>query len=887
MTVVRADTFATRTVASGWGTASDGNTWTLQSGAASTLSVGSNEGAMSSTSASNFLTLGAALSGADAEGLVRFKVVGPGTDNSGILLRWTDTSNHWLCRYNSAIGGVVAMVKVAGTYTTLSPAFTITLSGSNFYWLRFRCQGTTISFKIWQDGTGEPGAWSEQYTSQTSQNVAGASGLYGFATSALDNLYDTFSVDDLQSGAVALAGESDGVSTASATLTLGHGFSGESDGVSTATATLTHSVPLAGTSSGVATASGVLSAGHPGTGIGDLAVSTKTQTWPNSTTGAGSGTETDISYQDASGGGWTWGIIPTYGGDLFSSKYERDGGSDGANQASLTTTTSGGHVHWLEQNSVGAFAGSEDNAFTLTELAPTGTAFRRYYKGTFGPDSNGFNWSVTACVYPGDPGFVAYRYDCINPTSSAIALAGSDGMEIALVGSMEQADATWTPANGFYGQVGGTPTSGWPSALTLTDPDYVGITPAVASGLTLGFLTVKQQRVTAYSPAWANAQIQYLQNTSRLKLKVQGDLSSFPGSATQTVYLLLALRRNLTSSDAAAIAADYLAPGVPTVTAGSFTSYSYDEGAYVFAASGSGATTVLGATLDLSPAHVTARYKPRLKVTGWSGGEPRLTWGGAPLTNDVDYRHYNDTANSILYLQLYYDVVASGAVAGQRNNAALGVSPAWVGQAAGVSTAAATLTVSHALVGESDGVATAAAALTVSHALSGAANGAATASASLTVTHALAGASDGVSTATAGLLTGHGMSGESDGLATASATLTISHPLSGESDGASTASATLAIGAPAVQLAGMSSGQATAVALLTLTHLFAGAAAGVSSASASLSVGLIIPPPPSGVSVALTSSGPQGASVTFASSGSSGASVALVAEPVGVSVAEA
>src|SRR6185503_14779963 len=116
MTVVRQDTFAGRTVASGWGTASDGNVWTIQSG--NGQSVASNEGVISSSSASTFATLGAALTGADAEGLMRFQATDILHNTAGILLRWTDANNHWLFRYDGANGGINVMVKVSGTYTS-------------------------------------------------------------------------------------------------------------------------------------------------------------------------------------------------------------------------------------------------------------------------------------------------------------------------------------------------------------------------------------------------------------------------------------------------------------------------------------------------------------------------------------------------------------------------------------------------------------------------------------------------------------------------------------------------------------------------------------------------------------------------------------------------
>jgi hypothetical protein len=250
-----------------------------------------------------------------------------------------------------------------------------------------------------------------------------------------------------------------------------------------------------------------------------------------------------VIYADSTSSGWAVSAIPDYGAAALSALYELDGASYTVNQTSLSTSTPDGHIHWLED--VGAtFAGSEDKPFTLTEQAPVGTPFRRYYKASFGPDANGFNWNVYVCIYPGDPGMIAYRFDCINPSGSAITLnnGSGDAMEVALLAGLQQTDGTWIPSNGGYGVVGGTNTVGWPATATGADPDYVYITPVAGKGVSIGQMTVRQKPWTTISPAWTTPSLVYLQNTARLKLKVQGGLASFPGSTTSTVYLLNARR---------------------------------------------------------------------------------------------------------------------------------------------------------------------------------------------------------------------------------------------------------------------------------------------------------------------------------------------------------
>jgi len=473
------------------------------------------------------------------------------------------------------------------------------------------------------------------------------------------------------SAGVSVAGTMSGAGSISATVSVGNvAVSATLAGVGSLTAQPEANINPATTLGGVGSLTVQMSVTIT---MRTISVSTRSQTWSGGPAGS-PGTETDVVVTDQNGNGNYWGMISTYGAALITSWGPVTASTLGTNQTSLTTSTPDGKWHWLEQNGVGTFAGSEDLPYTLTELGPTGSPFRRYYKGTFGPDPNGFNWQVTACIYPTrDGSLVALRYDCINPTGSAIALAGSDGMEVALIGGMQQADSTWVATNGKYGTVGGSETA-WPTAsgtgnLVTADPDYVYITPAGGGSTTFKQITVKQKHVTALAPAWSNGQLAALVNASRLKLKQQGDISSFAGSTTSTMYLLGGVYASATAS---AIAADYLAPGTPTTSVGTFTSFSYDERAYVCAASAGSALTI---TADLTPANVSVRHSTVYKITGWTANAPVLAWGGVGLTPAYDYAYLVDTANQVLYVQLGFDVVASGATTGQRNNAALAITP--------------------------------------------------------------------------------------------------------------------------------------------------------------------------------------------------------------------
>lgn len=695
MAIQRQDTFSGRTVASGFGTASDGNVWTVASGDGQ--SVSTNEGRITSSSASTFATLGASLLTADGEGLIRFQVASS-QNTFGILLRFTSTSNYYLARYDGA-GNLAFFKNIGGTKTTVG-SYAFAPGSGTFYWMRFHVSGTTISIRSWQDGTTEPGTWNYSTTDTSLSGASGGNkvGLYGFDNFGSGNSFDHFSVDDLVVGGtpVPLSGTLATQDGLSASLSTGFRFTGIVAAAPSLSASLPLHRPLTGSFAATFALSASLLAGSPGTGIGDITRTSGTQTANKSGNGYGTGditgTEYDYIYQDATGSGWAIGANPWYGGMPASAWYQIDPGlnttlpqrtSKTGNLMSLLTTQSGGIVHWEEAGPNG-FQSSElltfQNANHFTELAPTGTPFRAYLKAIGdASDANGISWTATMCVYPGDPGLVVFRFDQHNPTASAISVDESDIELIAsLLTDSGSPAGVWKPSNGFIGAIGGSITNGWPAdgVWTAGTFDFCGILPDASSGIVLG---TGAAVLADPSVQFGWTQGGYEAHTTapgttpgRIKFGFYSDVTSnwnIPAGQTNTYYILRAFKRNLTSAVMAAIAADFKYPGTPTTAAGSFTTFSVDERAYVFAASGN----ALSATLDFSPVHVSVRYKPVYKITGWTAGQPAVSWGGVTLTAGTDYRYTVDAANQVLYLQLYADVVPSGAGAGQRNNAALTV----------------------------------------------------------------------------------------------------------------------------------------------------------------------------------------------------------------------
>jgi hypothetical protein len=593
-------------------------------------------------------------------------------------------------------------------------------------------------------------------------------------------------------------------------------------------ATLTNVDALSGSVGSNGGGFAALTSGKAGTGIGGLTRSTCTATWVNS----GSGTETDITYTDATGSGWTLGAIPSYGGAVWSPWYELNAYTPTpptGEQTSLTTTWGNGTtnpdgfthalIHHTSNVLQGqAYDGSESYSYTLTELGPTGTSFRRYYQAAVNGGvgvGDGLIWTVTSCVYPGDPGIIVDRIDIHNPSASAVTLASaSDAINLTAIGGLISDTAAspgnWSAGNAEYGTAGSPPTGTLPNTgssgpgsggtALSAEPDYVSITPDAGKG-TIGVGAVKITKLSGtggLAPS-GTTHIAADQNTNRVKIYWETNLPSIGAGQTVTLYSVKALKRNLDGNFMAAFSADQLKPGTPTTTTGSFTAFRQDERAYEFAASGN----ALSATLDLSPTGVTTRYKPILKVTGWTDVSCHLTWGGTPLVLGTDYQRLYDATNHVMYVQLYFDVTAAApSVSGQKQNSTLAMT---AGSAA----------LSGIVAGSPEVLGT----LTQSDALQSAVGSSGNAAGTLTTSRHLAG-SPGSSTGLAGTLTdsiaigGHVSSG-----AAASGALTHTDALSGATVAAPGLAGTLTHGAP---LAGICSSVSGLRGSLTETEILAG-----------------------------------------------------------------
>jgi Fibronectin type III domain len=193
--IPRADTFVRADSSNGWGTSSDGNSWTLLSGTSApggTVGISGNKGILTLSTASLFSTVGPPLVSADQEGLVRWSVDSTSA-TAGIILRAQNSANYYMARYSGA--NTIQFRKVVAGTGTSTNAFSFTPAVGTAYWLRFRVQGSMMAINVWADGTPEPATWG--YTTvDTALTLPGGVGLYGFASRTSPNTFDSFSVTD-------------------------------------------------------------------------------------------------------------------------------------------------------------------------------------------------------------------------------------------------------------------------------------------------------------------------------------------------------------------------------------------------------------------------------------------------------------------------------------------------------------------------------------------------------------------------------------------------------------------------------------------------------------------------------------------------------------------
>jgi RHS repeat-associated protein len=191
--LTRQDTFVRTPVSSSWGTATDGNAWTLQAGSA-TYSTTGTQGKIAKPSSDSFESLGAALANDGGEILVRWQVATTSNTAGAILRMSAGASTYYGVRFDGA-GHVELFGKWGGTvHTNIGGVRVNYTPGTAKQWFRFRVAGNALFFKVWADGSSEPANWSGQ-TTDINVTGTGFAGLYGNASNTTGVKFDQFTAN--------------------------------------------------------------------------------------------------------------------------------------------------------------------------------------------------------------------------------------------------------------------------------------------------------------------------------------------------------------------------------------------------------------------------------------------------------------------------------------------------------------------------------------------------------------------------------------------------------------------------------------------------------------------------------------------------------------------
>src|SRR5450755_770445 len=179
----------TRANQSGWGTASDTETWTQAIGSP-TPSIVSNRLQIATPTGTFVMLLGTGRIN-NGDFVMRFTPSSSG-DFQGVAFGYVNSSNY--CYTEVVNNGIRIFKIVAGVSTQLTPTASKTITGGSSYWQHLNVSSNVASLRAWADGASEPGTWDIAVTDTIFATV-GQYGLHGFLNNSADTIgFDTFSV---------------------------------------------------------------------------------------------------------------------------------------------------------------------------------------------------------------------------------------------------------------------------------------------------------------------------------------------------------------------------------------------------------------------------------------------------------------------------------------------------------------------------------------------------------------------------------------------------------------------------------------------------------------------------------------------------------------------
>jgi hypothetical protein len=173
-----------RTATSGWGTSDVGGAWALAGGAASAASVADGAGKLTLAAGSTRNMTLNAVSAKNVTMSVDFRAdaaPSTGTAYVGLLARAGATDNYLVRAWLNANGSVSIVTQQGSAVLSTFVVPGITRGAGDAFTLKVDVSGgasTTISAKLWRQGTEEPAGWQTSFVDTTGIDAPGAVGVH-------------------------------------------------------------------------------------------------------------------------------------------------------------------------------------------------------------------------------------------------------------------------------------------------------------------------------------------------------------------------------------------------------------------------------------------------------------------------------------------------------------------------------------------------------------------------------------------------------------------------------------------------------------------------------------------------------------------------------------
>ena len=102
-------------------------------------------------------------------------------ESHGVILRAsgeTESENGYVINFRSTTATLYISKLVNGSYTQLGSAGSVQAVAHEWWWLRARAHGNTISVKAWKDGEPEPETWMATVEDLTTPHLSGWVGIW-------------------------------------------------------------------------------------------------------------------------------------------------------------------------------------------------------------------------------------------------------------------------------------------------------------------------------------------------------------------------------------------------------------------------------------------------------------------------------------------------------------------------------------------------------------------------------------------------------------------------------------------------------------------------------------------------------------------------------------